>query len=643
MCGIAGLLGPPGAMNTEGLKHLAMVMAHPLAPRGPDDAGVWADVTHGMALAHRRLSVIDLSDHARQPMVSACGRYVLSYNGEIYNYRELRAQLDYPWQSRSDTEVVLAAIRQWGLTRALQAFNGMFAFALWDTETATLSLARDRMGEKPLYYGRVGSRFVFASELKAFATLPGWPPAIDREALTAYMRYSYIPAPRSIYEGIFKLEPGHALITNGHDDRKPEAYWSLTDLVAAGQADSLHDDDEILTDQLEECLRKAIKQRMIADVPLGAFLSGGIDSSAVVALMQAQASGPVKTFTIGFEEALYNEAPFARAVAEHLGTEHTELLVTPGDTREVIPALPDLYDEPFADSSQIPTYLVSRLARQHVTVALSGDGGDEMFGGYTRHLRAPVLWRGLSALPQPLRRVATGVPEPWLRALTPGRPQWAAKLSNLRDKLDVPDRETFYRDICSLYPRPQELVVGGSEPKPVYKDTPTPDFAQWMMLQDALTYLPGDILTKVDRAAMGVSLETRIPFLDPEVMAFAWHLPLTMKIRHGKGKWLLRQVLYRHVPRELIERPKAGFAIPVGAWLHGPLQEWAEDLLAEETLRRQGMLEANRVRTLWEEHRTGARDRQSILWNILMFQSWMARCETLERNRTDGSRAHATG
>lgn len=632
MCGITGILSFKKALPPERLTALAASMADRLVHRGPDAEGVWVDAAYGIALSHRRLSVIDLSDHARQPMMSASGRYVLSYNGEIYNFRELREELDYPWQSESDTEVILAAVEQWGLEKALQAFNGMFAFALWDRKERSLSLARDRMGEKPLYYGRAGGNFVFASELKAFNTLPGWPPAIDREALTAYMRYRYVPAPLSIYEGVFKLEPGSYLTVSAEKrEAKPEAFWRFEEMVRDGMAQRLEADGATLTGQLETLLGRAVKRRMIADVPLGAFLSGGVDSSAIVALMQAQTAAPVKTFSIGFHETGYDEAPHARAVAENLGTDHTELYVTPEEARAIIPQLPVLYDEPFADSSQIPTSLVASLARQQVTVALSGDGGDECFGGYNRYLRGPALWRLLSALPLGLRK-SLG----WIIARMPaslfGSHLQAQKLYKALEQMDAPTREGFYQMLCSASDAPAAVVIGGSESAMQPEEDTAMDYAEWMMWQDALTYLPGDILTKVDRAAMGVSLETRIPFLDPEVMAFAWRLPREMKIRNGKGKWLLRQMLYRHVPEHLIERPKAGFAVPVGAWLRGPLEDWAQDLLSPERIKKQGFFEPLRVEAWWREHHSGARNREAELWNILMFQSWLEQAEAGEQN-----------
>jgi asparagine synthase (glutamine-hydrolysing) len=599
MCGIAGIFSFSQALNTAHIEG----MVDALVARGPDDRGVWLDAEQGIALGHRRLSIIDLSPLGHQPMFSASGRYVISYNGELYNYRELRAQLDYPWHSESDTEVLLAAIEQWGIEKALPKLNGMFAFAIWDKQEQTLSLARDRMGEKPLYYGWVGKQFVFASELKAFHNLPGWPPAINREALYQLMQYSYIPAPHSIYKNISKLEPGFYLsIATGQQTLEPKAYWSYEAMVKENISKRVTYGEKEAADQLEAKLKYAVGQRMVADVGLGAFLSGGIDSSSIVALMQVQSTRPIETFTIGFEERGFDEAPYAKAVAEHLHTAHTELYVSSAKALDVIPKLSNIYDEPFADPSQIPTYLVSQLARQTVTVALSGDGGDELFGGYNRHFRGPGLWNILSAIPLPLRKIAA--------------------LYN--DKLDAISAEDFYRKLASTNANPEKVIKGSIPPLPQGGNTLNHPFAEWMMLQDGLTYFPGDILTKVDRAAMSVGLETRTPFTDPALMAFAWQLPLDMKIRDGKGKWLLRQVLSRYVPEKLIERPKAGFAIPVGQWLRGPLRSWAEDLLSPETLRQQELLNADAVQKLWLEHQLHLRNNEKQLWTILMFQSWLS-------------------
>ena len=626
MCGIAGIFLTKHSLSTEKIERIAGQMADALNSRGPDDRGVWADATKGIALSHRRLSIIDLSPEGHQPMVSASGRYVVSYNGEIYNFQELRAQLDYPWRGQSDTEILLAAVEAWGIEKALHSFNGMFAFALWDRQEKTLTLARDRMGEKPLYYGSVGDLFIFASELKAFHSIPGWPPAVNRDALHLLMRYSYIPAPHSIYENIYKLPPGMYLqLKMGLTNAEPKPYWLFETLVENGIAHRITYTAEKATDQLESLLKFSVKQRMMADVPLGAFLSGGIDSSTIVALMQAQSTRPIKTFTIGFKEQGFDEAPYAKAVAKHLGTEHTEIYVSPAQAEQVIPRLSDIYDEPFADSSQIPTYLVSQFARQHVTVALSGDGGDEMFGGYNRYIRGPALWNLLSTIPVPIRKIAAQL---LLTAHTSFNPnntnKWVRKLGNYYEKMSAKNKWEFYQKLCSIYLHPEELVLGGVEPKLAQHGKNLDlHFAEWMMLQDGLGYFPDDILTKVDRAAMAVSLETRTPFTDPKLMEFAWQLPLNMKIHNGESKWLLRQVLYRHVPKALIERPKAGFSIPIGDWLRGPLKDWAADLLSPEKLKQQGFLNSATVEAMWNLHQSKARDVEHQLWNILMFQSWL--------------------
>ena len=575
-------------------------------------------------------------------MVSACGRYVIAFNGEIYNHQELRGELgELAWRGHSDTETMLAAIAHWGLEAALQRFVGMFAFALWDCRERALHLARDRFGEKPLYYGRMGNAFLFGSELKALQQHPAWRGEIDRNVLALYLRHNHVPAPYSIYKGISKLPPG-TLLTLGAEtwgEAVPRPYWSLRKIAESGIAQPFAGSEGEAVETLDGLLRSAVRGQMMADVPLGAFLSGGVDSSLVVALMQAQSSRPVKTFTIGFSDAQYNEAEYAKAVARHLGTEHTELYVTPDQAREVIPRLPEIYDEPFADSSQIPTLLVAQLARQHVTVSLSGDGGDELFGGYNRYLWADAIWRKVRWLPKIGRRALGGAltalpPRTWdrlfqaapsgLRQRTPGD-----KLHKLAEILAADSPEQVYLNLVSQWKTPAAVALGSREPQTLLIDpaqrSALPEFIQRMMLLDAVSYLPDDILTKVDRAAMAVSLETRTPFLDHRVAEFAWHLPLAMKINHGVGKWPLRQVLYRYVPQNLIERPKMGFAVPVGAWLRGPLINWAEDLLDEARLREEGYFDPAPIRRKWQEHLSGKRNWQDCLWNVLMFQEWLAR------------------
>lgn len=649
MCGLAGFLNLNGGFRADAARDAALAMAASLRHRGPDDEGVWLDEHAGVALSHRRLAILDLSPQGHQPMVSACGRYVIAFNGEIYNHAELRKTLEVEgrapaWRGHSDTETMLAAIACWGLEAALRRFVGMFAFALWDRQERVLHLARDRFGEKPLYYGRMGNVFLFGSELKALQRHPAWRGEIDRNVLALFMRHSYVPVPYSIFKGIAKLPPGTclSLVAESWGEAVPRPYWSARTMAESGVANPFSGSSDQAVDMLDGLLRATMREQMIADVPLGAFLSGGVDSSLVVALMQAQSSRPVKTFTIGFSEAQYNEAEHAKAVARHLGTEHTELYVTPDETREVIPGLPGIYDEPFADSSQIPTFLVAKLARQHVTVSLSGDGGDELFGGYNRYLWADRIWRKVRWLPKSGRHALGGMltllpPRVWdrlfqhvpaaLRQRTPGD-----KLHKLAEVLAADTPEQVYLNLVSLWKAPAALVLGSREPLTRLTDSShraaLPDFIQRMMLLDAMSYLPDDIMTKVDRAAMSVSLETRAPFLDPRIAEFAWRLPLTMKIRDGKGKWPLRQVLYRYVPENLIERPKMGFGVPIGSWLRGPLINWAEDLLDEGRLREEGFFDPAQIRSKWQEHLSGRRNWQYALWNVLMFQEWRARQES---------------
>jgi asparagine synthase (glutamine-hydrolysing) len=638
-------------------------MADTLIHRGPDDAGVWVDADAGIALAHRRLSILDLSPAGHQPMVSAAHRYVIIYNGEIYNHLELRHRLESEgrapaWRGHSDTETLLAAFEAWGIEKTLTRCVGMFALALWDRKTRTLTLARDRMGEKPLYYGWVRGTLVFGSELKALRAHPGFDNAIERRALTLFMRYNYVPAPWSIFENTWKLPPGcyvqfaAAALTPGSSPMgrgEVKPYWSVRDVAEAGLLHPLADNEAAAAEKLEALLKQSIASQMVADVPLGAFLSGGIDSSTVVALMQAHSSRPVQTFSIGFHEDEYNEAEHAKAVARHLGTNHTELYVTPEEAMAVIPKLPTLYDEPFADSSQIPTFLVAELARRQVTVSLSGDGGDELFGGYTRYFWTRSLWRRLAQIPMELRRALQRMliavpPACWntfLAAIHPLLPHRyrvslaGDKVHKLAELLTLDSPQAVYRYLVSHWKHPaQELVLGANEPPTVlqtvdawpqalHSDGKGNRLEAMMMFLDQRTYLPDDILVKVDRAAMGVSLETRVPFLDHRVVEFAWRLPLTMKIRGGQGKWLLRQVLYRYVPKALIERPKMGFGVPLDRWLRGPLREWAEDLLSEERLKHEGFLNPAPVQQMWAEHLSGRRNWAYYLWDVLMWEAWL--------------------
>ncbi|MDX8410930.1 MAG: asparagine synthase (glutamine-hydrolyzing) [Mariprofundaceae bacterium] len=645
MCGIAGFIGR--ALPRDA-KSILWRMAEKLHHRGPDSHGIWLDAVCGVGLAHRRLSIIDLSREGHQPMASASGRYHIVFNGEIYNFHLLRRELEDAGQrfhGHSDTEVMLAAFDAWGLDEALKRFTGMFAFALWDSEARTLHLARDRLGEKPLYYGWVDQKFVFASELKALRAMPGWQGDIDRGSLALFMRLAYVPAPYSIYQGVYKLLPGNVLsITDMlHPGERPvpREYWSAGEVVAAAQADQFSCGGQEAVAMLDGLLRDAVAKMMVADVPLGAFLSGGIDSSAVVALMQVQSGRPVKTFTIGLHDEAYNEARHAKAVADHLGTDHTELFVTPEETMGVISRLPAIYDEPFADVSQIPTFLVAQMAREHVTVALSGDGGDELFGGYNRHYWAAAAWKRAVGLPGPVRAGLAGAiravsPVAWnalysrLEPLLPVR--WRARLAGEKlykfaQLLQADSRAALYRGLVSQWFDPAQVVLGANEPATVLSDEDSwpagMDFSEQMMFQDMTGYLPGDILTKVDRASMAVSLETRIPLLDHRVVEFAWRLPLDMKIRDGQGKWLLRQMLYQYVPRELVERPKMGFGVPIDVWLRGPLRDWAESLLDEQRLRQQGFFNVELIHRRWHEHLRAKRNWQYPLWCVLMFQAWL--------------------
>jgi len=649
MCGFVGYLG--GARDTVQDAGMLERMASTIASRGPDDAGFWRDTERRIGLGHRRLAIVDLSPAGHQPMQSAASRYVIAFNGEIYNHLDLRAELDKSgntpaWRGHSDTETLLAGFDAWGIALTLNRAIGMFALAVWDRATATLTLARDRLGEKPLYYGWQGSGenavFLFGSELKALRVHPAFESRINRGALSLQLRHNYIPAPYSIYEGIAKMAPG-AMLTLSLDRRTPEVqqFWSGVEAAGTGVTTPFTGSAEQAVDQLEELLRDAVRQQMMADVPLGAFLSGGVDSSTVVALMQAQSERPVKTFTIGFNEEGYNEAEHAKAVARHLGTEHTELYVTADQAMAVIPKMPALYDEPFSDSSQIPTFLVSQLARQHVTVSLSGDAGDELFCGYSRYEMTSRLWGKLDRMPLALRRlVAKGLvsvpPGSWTRMadMAGGMMPRSMRFKNFGDKLHKgagvlasASCDELYRGLVSHWPDPAAVVLGGQEPPTLLTgNAPQLDGfseVERMMALDMLTYLPDDILVKVDRAAMGVSLETRVPFLDHRVVEFAWRLPQSMKIRDGQSKWALRQVLYRHVPQALIERPKMGFGVPIGEWLKGPLRDWAEALLDPVRLRNEGFFAPEPIQRKWEEHLSGQRNWQYHLWDVLMFQAWL--------------------
>jgi len=623
MCGLTGFWHPAADEQEQTLQEYARNMAETITHRGPDDWGVWTDAESGIALGFRRLAILDLSPTGHQPMCSGDGRWVIIFNGEIYNYRELRVQLEqlgYRFRGTSDTEVILEGCSAWGAAATIPRLWGMFAMALWNRQERQLFLARDRLGKKPMYYSRMNGVFLFGSQLKALRAHPAFQGEIDRNALTLYARYGYIPAPHTIYRGVHKLLPGHYVTISAGKTPLLHCYWNARQVAEGGLADRLVLSEVDAVNELDHLLRDAVSRRMIADVPLGALLSGGIDSSTVVALMQAQSARPVKTFSIGFEIPNYNEAKWAKAIARHLGTDHTELYVTSEETQAVIPRLPELYDEPFADSSQIPTFLVCELARRHVTVSLSGDGGDELFSGYNRYEQAERVRVWLHLAPWPVRRLLA-------RTLRHLRPSFSEnRLSRLPPWLSIKDENELYRQFVSLWREPEMLVKGGHEPDTSWLDPSLlpslPDFTERMMYLDLVTYLPDDILVKLDRASMGISLEGRCPLLDHRLVEWAWHLPLNFKTRNHQRKWLLRQVLYQYVPPALIERPKMGFGIPMDVWLRGPLRDWAESLLDERRLRQEGFLSPELIRQSWTTHLTGGHDEQHRLWVVLMFQAW---------------------
>lgn len=650
MCGIAGFIEPEG--KTETSLRIVERMAQELWRRGPDDVGSWLDPEAGVALGHQRLSIVDLSPAGHQPMISESERYVIVYNGEVYNHLELRSALTrrgHRFKGHSDTEVVVASVEEWGLREAVGKFLGMFAFALWDRKLRHLYLVRDRLGIKPLYYGRIGGSVAFASELRAFHHHPEFENVINREALSSYFQLGYIPHPDTIYRGILKLKPGTILSLSSDAEAElgePEPYWSAWEAARKGVAEGVGEEGE-LVEELDLLLRDAVERRMIADVPLGAFLSGGIDSSVVVAISQAQSSRPIQTFTIGFHEEAFNEAIQAKEVARYLGTDHTELYVTAGEAMDVIPQLPFIYDEPFADVSQIPTFLVSQLASRSVKVALSGDGGDELFGGYNRYLWGNRVWSGAQRMPTWIKNAAHHAtmrfsPHLWQRLgnllpfIFPSglRTQDSLnKLQKLVDALQSETREELYRKVTSHWKQPASLVINGIEPQPVktgVEQSPDGSFTGWMMLNDATAYLPDDILTKLDRASMAVSLEARVPLLDHRVFEFAWRVPMQQKVEGGKGKLLLKRLLSRYLPLNLIERPKMGFSIPIGKWLRGELREWAEALLDPDRLKSEGYLRHESIEGKWRQHVSGERDWQYHLWDVLMFQAWLEAQSTKE-------------
>lgn len=646
MCGIAGFIA--NSQNTLELKSIAKKMVDMIGHRGPDDTGIWVDETSQVAFGHKRLSILDLSMAGHQPMHSKCCRYSLIFNGEIYNHNDIRNKLQevneqsLEWNGQSDTETLLAAFASWGIEKTLNECIGMFAIALWDKNEGTLTLARDRLGEKPLYYGWQGNTFMFASELKAFKVHPDFTCEIDRNSLTLLLRYNYVPAPYSIYKGISKLPSGSfvQLSINNKELTSVTPYWSLSEIAINGQSNPLNCNDDEAVSLLENCLGSAVEEQLISDVPLGAFLSGGIDSSLIVSMMKARTSQPVKTFTIGFDDSDYNEAIYAKAVAKHLGTEHSELYISPQDALDVIPQLPSTYDEPFADSSQIPTFLVAKMASSSVKVALSGDGGDELFGGYNRYIWSRSIRNKTSWLP---KSVLQGVgfslgkisAPAWdkinnsFTGLLPSQyrvTQMGDKVHKVARQLTVNSDFDLYRGLVSQWQNPADVVIDGHELDLQITSESSEkmfeDIEHQMMFMDTSTYLPDDILCKVDRAAMASSLETRVPLLNHNVVELAWHLPLHMKIRDGQGKWILRKLLYKYVPQKLIDRPKQGFALPIDAWLRGPLREWAEDLLEESRLINEGFFHPEPIRIAWEEHLKG-NNMHNQLWGILMFQAWL--------------------
>lgn len=636
MCGIAGVIDTTRSTTADVLAATVTAMADSLRHRGPDGSGLWVDAEDGVALGHRRLAVLDLSDLAAQPMVSPCGRWVLTYNGELYNYADLSRQLEakgHQFKGHGDTEVLAAALTEWGVRGAVERANAMFAFAAWDRHDRRLYLARDRAGEKPLYYTSCGDRFLFASELHGLRAHPDFQPRIDPDALAQYFRHKYVPAPASIYEGVYKLPAASILSTNLEGTGRPEVspYWSVADAMVRGATDPLTLGDDALVDTVDAALNEAVRLRMAADVPLGAFLSGGIDSSTVVAMMQRNSGYRVRTFTMGSPSADFDESTEAAAVARQLGTRHTSVQVTPGQAMAVVDRLPHVYDEPFGDSSQIPTLLVSEIARRDVTVSLSGDAGDELFAGYHRHQWIPRIWSRARKVPVPVRRAVAGglrrVPAgQWkgLSRVVGDSPRLAAnKATKLAELLPLATAPAMYDSVTAHWPDADALVLGDTDSHGTPDPWPALSLQSQLTFADFRGYLPDDILVKVDRASMSVGLEARVPFLDHHLVELAARIPDDRKVRDGQGKWVLRQVLDRYVPRALVERPKAGFGVPVGEWLRGPLRPWAEELLAPDRLAGEGWLDPALVARRWEEHQDGRRDRTYQLWDVLMFEAWL--------------------
>ena len=641
MCGFSGFIG--GHKLVSDPYSVLKKMGDTLSHRGPDDNGEWYDSSCDVGMAHRRLSIVDLSSAGHQPLISSSGRYIIAFNGEIYNHLVLRAELERnhnvkKWNGHSDTETFLACFDVWGVQKSLERVVGMFAFSVWDSKEKVIILGRDRLGEKPLYYGWQNNTFFFGSELKSFKPHPAFQAEVNRDAISLFLRHNYIPSPHSIYKGISKLQPGNLLIVSIASPKpKIISYWSSSNIITTGINNQFSGSTIEAVEELERLTMESVKQQMISDVPLGAFLSGGVDSSAIVSVMQAQSARPIKTFTIGFSDEKYNEAKHAKAVANHLGTEHTELYVTHNDALNIIPKLPTLYCEPFSDSSQIPTFLVSQLAKKHVTVSLSGDGGDELFCGYNRYQMTNNLWKKLSIFHPKLRALlAKSImlfsPKDWdnivkhipkLKTLN----NFGDKLHKGAGVLDSRSINELYLGLVSHSRNPSELVINSIEPKTLLTENSLHleqlNDVQRMMALDLVSYLPDDILVKVDRASMGASLESRVPFLDHRIVEFSWKLPMAMKINNGQSKWILRQMLYKYVPKHLIERPKMGFGVPIDSWLRGPLRDWAEGLLDENRLKKEGYFHPKPIREMWLAHLSGHRNMQYSLWNILMFQAWL--------------------
>ncbi len=640
MCGFTGFVTVARDLKRSDLQGLGRRMADTLRHRGPDDSDVWMDENAGVVLAFRRLAIIDLSSEGRQPMQSFSGRYTIVFNGEIYNFLELRQELErdgIKFRGRSDTEVILAATEVWGLNQTLQKINGMFALALWDSKERKIHFVRDRLGKKPLYVGWAGNALIFGSELKALRAHPDFKAELDPQGFNLFLQYGYVPAPSCIYKNAQSLPAGFRLtletekLTPGAEFRM-EPYWHHTRVLEDSRTKEIRVSEDSVVEEFEELLTACVRERMISDVPLGAFLSGGIDSSSIVALMQNISTQPVKTYTIGFHETGFDEAQHAKKIAAHLGTDHHEHYLSAQDALDVIPSLPDMFDEPFADMSAIPTHLVAKFARQDVTVALSGDGGDEMLGGYNRHVTGGNLWNLVKFTPRALRNALSGSlakipPERW-DSFAKSRPQFGSLLHKASGVFPLGTQEEIYEHLLSAWPEPPVKNKITAETLLIDTSFLAPDslsFAEKMMYWDALFYLPGDILTKIDRAAMAVSLEPRAPLLDRRIYEYVWRLPEKYKIRGGQGKWLLRQVLKRHVPKNLFERPKQGFGVPVGAWLRGPLRDWAEDLLSEKNLDSRGLFDSAKIRSVWAEHLDGRGNNAQKLWGVLMFQTWQKR------------------